>query len=111
MNPFEDVIHELSIIMNTPLEPDTQQACLITFPKDEIGIQIDLDTNPDRIVVGTPLRRITPGPYRERIFLQAMRVNGTTQVPRGILAFSEKNDTLIFEHPYFVNITLIYKIQ
>ena len=95
MNPFEDVIHELSMLMEIPLQADAHQSCLITFPQDEIGVQVDLDTNADRLVVGTQLGRITPGPYRERIFLQAMRANGTANTPRGVLAFSEKNDTLV----------------
>lgn len=95
MNPFEDLIRELSFHMEVTLHPDSHQSCLITFPQDELAIQIDLDTNADKILVGTQLGRITPGPYRERIFTQAMKANGTSQTQRGILAFSEKNDTLV----------------
>lgn len=95
MTPFEDVIRELSMIMQVDLRPDSHQACLITFPEDELGVQIDLDTHADKIVVGTQLGRINPGSYREHIFRTAMRVNGTSETPRGVLAFSEKNDTLV----------------
>jgi hypothetical protein len=95
MTPFEDLIHALSTQLKVTLRPDAHQACLIQFPHEKLAIQIDLDTNADRILVGTQLERLTPGPYRERIFTQAMRVNGTAKTPRGILAFSEKNDTLV----------------
>lgn len=95
MNPFETLIQELSLKMDVTLHPDSHLSCLINFPAEELLIQIDLDNNADRILVGSQLGRITPGPYRERIFTQALRVNGTSQIPRGILAFSEKNDTLI----------------
>lgn len=95
MNPFEELIRELSAKMDITLHPDSHQSCLIAFPQDELTIQIDLDTDADRILVGSQLGRITPGPYRERIFVQALRVNGASDTPRGILSFSEKNDTLI----------------
>lgn len=95
MTPFEDLIRELSFQMEVSLHPDAHQSCLISFPQDQLSIQIDLDTNADRILVGTQLGRITPGIYREKIFLQAMRINGISQMPRGILAFSEKNDSLV----------------
>lgn len=96
MTPFENLIQELGPLMGAPLHPDSHQSCLISFPEDDLSIQIDLDTNADKILVGTQLGRITPGSYREKIFLQAMRFNGTTYASRGILAFSEKNDSLIY---------------
>lgn len=95
MNPFEHLIHELGLVMNIPLEPDSHQSCLLTFPREGISIQIDLDTHADRILVGSQLGIVPPGPYRERVFTEAMRANGTAKVPQGVLAFSEKNDTLI----------------
>ncbi len=95
MNPFEDLIHALGAVMDIPLRADNHQSCLITFRDDEIAVQIDLDTNGDRILIGSQLGRITPGAYRERLFTQALRANGATLQPHGILAFSEKNDTLV----------------
>lgn len=96
MTPFENLIQELGPLMGASLHPDSHQSCLIAFPEDDLSIQIDLDTNADKILIGTQLGRITPGSYRGKIFLQAMRFNGTTYASQGILAFSEKNDSLIF---------------
>ena len=95
MTPFEDLIHELGKEMNITLHPDSHQSCLLTFPEDKISIQIDLDISADQILVGTQLGSLTPGPYRKRILTQAMRVNGASTTPRGVLAYSEKNDTLV----------------
>ena len=95
MNPFEDLMRQLSTRLEVPLQPDVHQAYRIHFPQEEITVQIDLDTDADKIIVGSQLGRITPGTYRERIFTQALRANGTSLSPRGILAFSEKNDTLV----------------
>ncbi len=95
MNPFEDLIRELSSLLDVTLHPDSHQSCMIYFPPDEVSVQIDLDTNADKILIGSQLGRINPGPYREKMFLQAMRTNGLSVVPRGVLAFSEKNDTLV----------------
>jgi hypothetical protein len=95
MNPFEDLIRDLSLHMDVDLHPDSRQSCLIMFAQDELLVQIDLDSNADKIIVGSQLGRITPGIYRQRIFVQAMRTNGTAQTQRGVLAFSEKNDTLV----------------
>jgi Tir chaperone protein (CesT) family len=95
MHPFEDLIHSLGVMMEIPLKADQHQSCLITFQENDLAIQIDLDVNGDRILIGSQLGRITPGTYRERIFAEALRVNGTVTSPKGILSFSEKNDTLV----------------
>src|SRR5438874_11319342 len=95
MTPFENLMQELSTLMEVALQPDTHESCLILFSQDELSIQIDLDTHADKILIGTQLGRVTPGPYRERIFSHALQDNGSSQFPKGILAFSEKNDTIV----------------
>jgi hypothetical protein len=95
MTPFEDLIQDLSRVMNIDLFLDAKQSCTLSFLPEELSVQIDLDPDGDRILIGTQLGRITPGSYRQHIFTQAMRANGCAPNPRGILAFSEKNDTLI----------------
>ena len=96
MNPFEDIIKELGKAMGLTLRADNNQSCLINFPKDKFSVQIDLDTNADKIVVGSQLGgQLVPGPYREQLLKQALRVNGMSTAPRGTLAYSEKNDTLV----------------
>jgi hypothetical protein len=81
--------------MAVSLHPDSHESCVIRFTQEGLSIQIDLDANADRILLGTELGRLTPGTYRERVFKLAMCANGMSQSPRGVLAFSEKNDTLV----------------
>lgn len=95
MNPFEDLIRQLALIMNCELHPDARQSCSLSFLPEELVIQIDLDSNADKILIGSQLGRLTPGAYRNKMFTQALRANGAAKLPCGILAFSEKNDTLI----------------
>ncbi|MFZ0565477.1 MAG: CesT family type III secretion system chaperone [Chlamydiales bacterium] len=95
MNPFEDLIKDLGSLMDLPLKPDNNQSCLMNFYEIGVSVQIDLDTNADKILIGSLLGALSAGPYRERIFKQALRVNGLSTSPRGTLAYSTKNDTLV----------------
>ncbi len=93
MNPFEHLIADLGKTMNLPLTPDEHLACRLKF-SDEITVQIDLDRSAEKILLGAELGKLTPGKYREQIFLQAMKVNGLLGTPRGILAYSSKKHAL-----------------
>lgn len=95
MNPFETLIHELGGQMGAILHPDSHQSCLIHFTRFNINVQIDLDSSGDQILIGCELGDVPLGAFRERVFLQALRVNGLTDGPRGTLAFSEKKNQLI----------------
>lgn len=95
MTPFEDLIRELGNEMGLDLQPDSHSSCLLAFPADGLSVQIDLDSSGEQILIGTQLGNVPPGVYREQIFTQAMRVNSGSLTPRGILAFSEKNNTLV----------------
>lgn len=95
MNPFEILIRDLGSVMALDLNADNHLSCRIFFSEEDPTIQIDLDTDADRILIGSELGNLSAGIYRERIFTQALLANGTAQSPRGILAFSEKNDTLV----------------
>lgn len=91
MDPFEDLMHQLSAYMGFSLHPDARQCCLIQLPEEHgMTIQIDLDTNADKILIGTELGSLQAGSYRERLLKQAMIVNGAAAKIQGILAFSEK---------------------
>ena len=94
MTPFETLIHELGEHMGMPLQPDHHQSCRLEFG-DGFSVQIDLEGDADSVLVGSEIGGITPGVFREKIFKQALRINGMSRIPYGTLAFSEMNDTLI----------------
>lgn len=95
MNPFELLLRDLSSSLDISILPDTKQSCLLVFSPDDFSVQIDLDQDGERILIGSQLGTIPAGQYREQIFLQALRVNGGSVTPRGTLAYSEKNNTLV----------------
>ncbi len=98
MQVYEDLIRSLGLEMQINLVSDSHQSCRIEYSEEQVTIQIDLDTTGDRLLIGTQLGEIPPGAYRHQVFVQALRVNGISKTPRGTLAFSEKNNTLVLFH-------------
>ncbi|MCB1181012.1 MAG: CesT family type III secretion system chaperone [Chlamydiia bacterium] len=94
MIPFEDLIRELGEKIGTPLHVDPHQSCLLEF-SPFLHVQIDLDSSADKILLGTQLGNLLPGPYRENILRLGMIVNGMMKIHQGIVAYSEKNDSLV----------------
>ena len=95
MQPYEELIASLGELLGTALQPDSKQTCTIDFPNDNVIAQVDLDTRGDRVLVGSDLGDLMPGPHREQVFRRALLVNGLPRTPRGLLAYSERKDTLI----------------
>ena len=93
MNAYEQLLHDLGAILEIHLKPDPNQSCKLEM--NGVTFQIDLDSLSDDLLIGCNLGRIMPGPYREGLFKQALKVNGLTRIPRGNLAFTSKNDCLI----------------
>lgn len=94
MNPFEELIKELGQKMGTPLHVDSYQACTLLLNYG-LKCQIELTAMGDSVLIGTELGGVPAGRYRQNILTQALRVNALTDLPRGVLAFSEKNDSLV----------------
>lgn len=95
MQPYEELISQLGELIGIPLKADERQACVIDFPMDQVSVQIDLDTQGDRLLVGCDLGALQPGSHRELALKRGLRVNALPRVPRGIVAFSERKDCLI----------------
>jgi len=95
MDPYENLIKELSDYLGIIITPDHRQSCLLRFPEHDIALQIDLDTNADQILIGCEIGNVPPGIYRERIFRTALRTNALTNTRIGTLAYSERKQTLI----------------
>lgn len=97
MNPFEELIKELGQKIGRTLLPDSNQSCRLKVD-DQLFVQIDLDASGDKILIGALLGTLIQGTYRNLLFKQAMCVNGTSVTPRGILAYSDKKDSLVLFH-------------
>jgi hypothetical protein len=94
MTPFEELIKELGKVMDLQLLADQHESCRLEFTKD-LAVQIDLTPNADHILLGSDLGSIHPGAYRDKILKQALLMNGQIKIPKGVLAFSQKKDSLV----------------
>ncbi len=95
LSHYEELLKELGGILGSNLAPDKNQSCLLHFPAQGINIQIDLDHDGEKLLIGTQVGIVPPGPYREKVFKQALIDNGSAHFSRGILAYSEKNHSLV----------------
>ncbi|MFN0064729.1 MAG: CesT family type III secretion system chaperone [Chlamydiales bacterium] len=95
MQPYEDLIQQLGAAIGVTLKADTRQSCLIEFPGDNVKLQVDLDSSGERVLVGTQLGELISGVRRESILMQGLKVNSLPRSRCGILAYSEKNNTLV----------------
>lgn len=93
MNGFEQVINELGAKIGINLKPDHNQSCLIEI--EGVRVQIDLEAEGNEIILGTFLGKLNPGPFRTKIFIEALKRNGSSHPGQGVLAFTRKNDSLV----------------
>lgn len=97
MNPFENLIRELGQMLGLTLAPDANQSCRLKI-NNQLYVQIDLTESGDKILIAAVLGTLNEGSYRNAILKQAMCINGSSIMPRGIVAYSEKNDSLVLFH-------------
>jgi hypothetical protein len=93
MSGFEQVLSELGSKLGIALKPDHNQSCLLEI--NGVRLQIDLESDGDEILLGSFLGQLTPGPYRSKVFTEALKRNGNGEASQGILAFTRKNDSLV----------------
>ncbi len=95
MSLYEERIKDLGKLMGIPLISESKETCCIQFDEDKVTVQVDLDDSGERLLIGSVLGEISSGSYRNEIFKQALRVNGLSKAPRGILAYSDRLSSLI----------------
>ena len=93
MNAYEQLLHDLGSVLELNLKPDQNQSCKLDM--NGVMLQLDLDSLSDDLLVGSNLGKVLSGPYREKVFKKALIINGLERAPRGWLAFTTKNDSLI----------------
>lgn len=93
MSVYESLIKELGAKMGLNLRPDGNQSCCLVLGNTQV--QVDLDMNAEDILLGSILGTLMPGPYRDQLFRQALKVNGLTTTSRGVFAFTQKSDSLV----------------
>lgn len=94
MDPFEDLIDAFGKKLDLILKPDSLRSVRLRI-LDDFFMQIEQDSSLKNILFGCELGEVPIGSYRNNIFLQAMTINGLGTEPKGTLAFSKKNETLV----------------
>lgn len=96
---FTSLLQELGKLLKIKsLQPDQNNTCLIRFP-NQPSIQIELDRSGNFIMLGSDIASIPAGHYRETVFREALKANGTMPPRHGDFAYSQKSDRLVLiEH-------------
>lgn len=95
MQIYESLLQEWGNSVGIPLTINNKQTCRIEFEEEGVTMQIDLDPQGDQLVFGCILGVINPGSYRDSVFKAALRANGLSSSPRGILSYSDKLGALM----------------
>lgn len=91
---YENLLQELGKILGISLTPDSNNSCLVRL-KGGIEVQLELDKQGDRLLMGTNLGSVPLGRYRENLFREALRANGMPPPKAGTLAYSRRSDCLV----------------
>lgn len=84
------------------LRPDKNNSCLIKL-KGGTEIQLEMDHSGQFLVMGCKLGEIPPGRYRENLLKEALKANNLPYPLHGVLAYSQKGNTLILYQKLIVN--------
>jgi len=88
---LQELAHSLEI---DELHPDRNNSCLFTLKSGQ-KLQLELDRSTQFLIIGADLGVVPPGKYRENLFREALKANDLTPPLHGILAFSQKSDSMI----------------
>lgn len=94
VNQFEALLQELGQILKIPLHPDKTHSCLIKL-KEGVSVQLEIDRPGDSLLFGIDVADVPPGKYRENLFKEALRANGSPSPRYGTLAYSRKTGHLV----------------
>lgn len=92
MNPFEELLKELSVLLGIGLHVDKNGACKLLF-ENTFHIQIEYNSSRQALLIASFIGEIPPGKFRENLLKDALKAN--CPFPQdGILGYSERNNQL-----------------
>lgn len=74
--------------------PNASNTCLIPI-SEGLNVQLELDKTEKNLMVGCVLGSVPPSPYRHKLFVEALRANGMPPPRYGILAYSNRAQSLV----------------
>lgn len=94
-NQFEQLLTELGTQINSPLTPDSNNACIVCFGYNNVAVQIEEDGNSGFLVAGVMLGKLPENTFRQKIFKAALSINGSPQSNiKGTLGYGEISNQL-----------------
>ncbi len=104
MDRFQQLLYDLSELIEVTLYADQQQKCCINI-NDLIDIQLEYDGSKERVLMASFCCEIPPGKFRENVLKETLKANGI--FPRiGTFGYSEqKNKLALFEYVSIENLT------
>ena len=93
MDPFAQLLNDLSLLLDTHLSPDKRGACKLNI-EDTLHVQLEPDATREKLLFFCFLSEVAPGKFRENVLRDALKTNAYPSTP-GTLAFSERNNQLV----------------
>lgn len=90
---FGAILKMFETFFKCPLEPDTNDSCLIKVGQS-LSIQVELDRY-GQLLIGCRLGVLAAGRYRETLIRETLKSNESTLPSTGVFAFSPKSHQLI----------------
>jgi hypothetical protein len=104
MNKFETLILELGDVLAMTLEPQKGRLVSLSI-NGQMNLNIEFDEAKDMLLLGCLICDVPPGRYKELLFKETLRINGSYPRP-GTFAYSERNNKLsLFTYLSFEKLT------
>ncbi len=94
LDKFTDLLDEMSVQLSMKLIPDENNSCLLSL-ENGLNVQIELDADEERVLIGSELGGLPPGKFRENVLREGLIANSRLYPRFGNLSFSRKRNTLV----------------
>lgn len=90
LEQFSALLMELGKSLGLELTPDEHDSCLIPSP-DGLKIQMEMDPHEENFLICTEVSKVPLGRFREDVFREALKYNGSPLPRIGDLCLQRKN--------------------
>lgn len=94
MQAYETLIHELSELINVPIQLNERGNFVLTIDSS-IDLFIERESNPDIFRVAIPVITLAPGAMRLGVLKEALKYNGQEPPRPGAFGFASRTSKLI----------------
>ncbi len=99
IDPFEQLIEQLSLSLDIPLYVDPNRACLLSV-HNRLRVQIQLDRTQEKVILASFLAPLPPGRFRENVLAEGLKTNHLEEARPGVLGYHAGKDSLTLHKIY-----------